>query len=182
MSTIRNVSFECTCVAYIHRDGAVAAMGHDLVLEFPDCWLEMATDSSFVARVRTGSVRVVGVVNGGGEVDVTILSDFDRRAVDRDTKAKVLESERYPEAVFRSTAVVRSASGWRITGNLDLHGTVRTVSFDAERQNGNVVGHLRLHQPDFNIEPFRAALGLLRLKPDVDVSLAVPLAAGAGLR
>jgi len=40
------------------------------------------------------------------------------------------------------------------------------------------VARFRLHQPDYNISPFRAAMGLLRLKPEVDVRVAVPVARG----
>jgi hypothetical protein len=31
-----------------------------------------------------------------------------------------------------------------------------------------------LHQPDFRIEPYRAALGALKIKPDVRVRVRIP--------
>jgi hypothetical protein len=36
------------------------------------------------------------------------------------------------------------------------------------------VVELKLHQPDFGIKPFSAALGALRVKPDVMIRVSVP--------
>jgi hypothetical protein len=36
------------------------------------------------------------------------------------------------------------------------------------------VAEIKLHQPDFGIKPFTAALGALKVKPDVVVRVSVP--------
>jgi hypothetical protein len=36
------------------------------------------------------------------------------------------------------------------------------------------VTDLKLHQPDFGIKPFSAALGALKVKPDVIIRVSVP--------
>jgi hypothetical protein len=169
-------SAECRVTTY--REGALAAMGHDLVLRFTDLRIEVRADLSIEARVRADSIAVIGSLEKG-TVNEGKPSPDDRRNIERDAKEKVLEASRYPEAIFRSRSVKAEGEGWRITGYLDLHGAVRDLAFTVERRDGKAVAKFSVNQPAFNIKPFKAALGALRVKPDVDVEVSTPLPAPA---
>jgi len=69
-------------------------------------------------------------------VEVRIdTASIDTQVADRDThlrSADFLDVEQYPEATFRSKRVERAGDGYRVVGDLDLHGVVREVTLEAE--------------------------------------------------
>jgi polyisoprenoid-binding protein YceI len=72
--------------------------------------------------------------------------------------------------------VEKTGDAYRITGWLELHGIKREIIFTTEQRAGRAVAKVPIHQPDFGIKPFRAFMGLLRVKPDVLVEVSVPVA------
>lgn len=165
-----------TCAVYAFREGAFSALGHDLKLQVTDCTLEIGDGPAISASCRTNSVRVVGTLRGGDakSVDENLPSPSDRQDIERNVAQKILETDRYPQASFRSTRVEPAGGGYRITGLLDLHGVVKEVTFTSERQGDRAVARLTLNQPDFRITPFRAMMGALRVKPEVLLEVSVP--------
>ncbi|HEX7126678.1 MAG TPA: YceI family protein [Thermodesulfobacteriota bacterium] len=97
-----------------------------------------------------------------------------------------LDTGRYPVIRFRPTAVEPNGVGTgpeaitRVTGDLTLHGRTRRVSLPiaVEASNGGLVarGRTRIRQTDFGIEPQRVAGGLVKVRDEVEVSLALHLA------
>jgi polyisoprenoid-binding protein YceI len=69
-------------------------------------------------------------------VDVRIeTASIDTQVADRDTHLKspdFLDVAKYPEMTFRSTRIEKAGSGYRVVGELSLHGVVREVILDAE--------------------------------------------------
>jgi polyisoprenoid-binding protein YceI len=70
-------------------------------------------------------------------VEVTIdAASIDTQVADRDAhlrSADFLDVEKYPQLSFRSTRIEKvGASGYRVTGELSLHGVTREVVLDAE--------------------------------------------------
>ncbi|MBW1758625.1 MAG: YceI family protein, partial [Deltaproteobacteria bacterium] len=59
-------------------------------------------------------------------------------------------------------------------GTLQLYGKSRSIQTSVRATGGRWVAELKLHQPDFGIKPFSAALGALKVKPDVLVRVSVP--------
>lgn len=45
--------------------------------------------------------------------------------------ADFFDVETHPRAIFRSTAIVPEGVGYRVTGDLDLHGVTKSISFPA---------------------------------------------------
>jgi len=89
-------------------------------------------------------------------------------------QARVLESNAYPDIVFRSTEVRRTgALVWRVSGDLTLHGVTRPVSVEVTRQNDAYVGTVRLKQTDFDIQPIKIGGGVVRVKDELEVSFRV---------
>ncbi len=42
-----------------------------------------------------------------------------------------LNSKQFPELTFKSTSIDATSSGWHVTGDLTIHGTTKSVTFDA---------------------------------------------------
>ncbi len=69
-------------------------------------------------------------------VDVRIdAASIDTQVADRDThvrSADFLDVARYPEITFRSKRLERHGDGYRVVGDLALHGVVREVALEAD--------------------------------------------------
>ncbi|MBW2588824.1 MAG: YceI family protein, partial [Deltaproteobacteria bacterium] len=79
-----------------------------------------------------------------------------------------------PEIRFDSTNVVERGEGFAVEGTLQLYGKSRSIQTSVRAAGGRWGAELKLHQPDFGIKPFSAALGALKVKPDVLVRVSVP--------
>jgi polyisoprenoid-binding protein YceI len=69
-------------------------------------------------------------------VEVRIdAASIDTQVADRDTHLKspdFLDVARYPELTFRSKRIEKAAGGYRVTGDLTLHGVTKEVTLEAE--------------------------------------------------
>ena len=69
-------------------------------------------------------------------VEVTIdAASIDTQVADRDAhlrSADFLDVEQHPELTFRSKRIEKAGDGYRVVGDLSLHGVVREVTLDAE--------------------------------------------------
>jgi polyisoprenoid-binding protein YceI len=70
------------------------------------------------------------------KVDVTIeAASIDTGVADRDGHLRspdFLDAERFPEITYASKSVERTKKGYRISGDLTLHGVTRALVLDAE--------------------------------------------------
>jgi len=144
----------------------LSALAHDLELEVTRFTLTVAEDRSRVeAWFDTGSLRVLGPA---------VLSASDREQIARNIREDVLHSARWPTARFASTRVAGTEDAWEVEGAFELHGKSRPLRARVRRAGGQWICELELHQPDFGIVPFRAALGTLKVKPGVRLRVSVP--------
>ena len=69
-------------------------------------------------------------------VDVRIdAASIDTQVADRDAHLRspdFLDVAAYPEIAFRSKRIERAGAGYRLTGDLTMHGTTREVTLEAE--------------------------------------------------
>lgn len=69
-------------------------------------------------------------------IDVRIdAASIDTQVADRDAhlrSADFLDVANHPELTFRSTRIEKAGEGYRVVGNLTLHGVTREVVLDAE--------------------------------------------------
>jgi polyisoprenoid-binding protein YceI len=96
--------------------------------------------------------------------------------------AKCLDVSRYPEIQFHSTKVAgkpgnQSGYDLTITGELELHGVKRSLSFPAKVQieNGHLTasGELPIKQKDYGIDPFSAAVGSVRVRNQLTIEFSI---------
>ncbi len=158
----------------LSKAGLGSAMAHDHVVE---------------ATVFEGVVRWDPATPAGASVETTVdarglvaddpglraelgmegeLADDKRAEVQSTMEGEgQLDVERYPAIAFRSSSVEAAEDGAvRVTGELELHGTIRTVSFTTTPEiDGDTLrarAEIRFLQSDYGIEPYSAFLGMVR--------------------
>jgi hypothetical protein len=146
------------CRVFTYKDGLLSPFGHDLELRVGKFTVDVdgdQVDASFDAA----SLRVVS--GSGGAVP---LLQRDRQSIEETIAKEILQARRHPRIGFRGTVGEKE-----IRGNLTLLGRAREVVCRHLVDGARHTAEARLHQPDFGITPYRAMLGALRLKADVDV-------------
>jgi polyisoprenoid-binding protein YceI len=104
------------------------------------------------------------------------LRDSDRREIHRVMNNEVLETARFPEAVFQSSSIVveqlkETLHRANVTGGLALHGVANNHSFFAQVAFGvdsfRAYGEFTLLQTDYGIRVASIAGGTLKLQDEL---------------
>ncbi len=168
-------SAECTVLTF--KEGLLSAVAHDLQIRVSrfDMDIDDAT-LAVSARFDATSLQVVTAMHAGAP-QPGALGEADKRKIEENILSDVLHARDYPEIRFRSTEITKDGEGYRVMGELSLHGKTRAVAFVARPDGERVRAEITLHQPDFGIKPYSAMLGTLKIKPDVILRASVPRAA-----
>jgi len=134
-------------------------------------------DHEVRAPIKTGSIDdaptgVVDLLIDASQMRVLDpgLSDADRHEVqERMLGPEVLEVAKYPEIRFRSTSIDRTADGWRVTGQLTLHGATRPIVVAVTKDRAHYRGTASFKQTDFGITPVSVAGGTVKVKDEVSI-------------
>jgi polyisoprenoid-binding protein YceI len=156
-----------TCTVFTFKEGLLSPLAHDLQIEVRTFWVDI-DDARCTAELDARSLYVVTARKDERPHDT--LSAEQKETIRATLMSEVLHSDRFPAIRFESTDVQATS----VTGTLTLHGTARPVSVRVEARDGRRIGTVELHQPDFGIKPYRAALGTLKVKPDVRIEIALP--------
>ena len=90
---------------------------------------------------------------------------------------EVLDTQRYPEIVFRSTGANPAGQAvWKVQGNLTLHGQTRPVEVEVHEAGGHYDGSASFKQTEFGIKPVKVAGGTIRVKDEVRIEFQIYLA------
>jgi polyisoprenoid-binding protein YceI len=163
------------CFVFTYKEGLLSAVAHDLKIRVGSFQIDVAEDfSSVEATFDPMSLQVECARVEGRDAPGT-LSKRDRRTIEDNIVKEVLEAKRYKEVRYASSHVQAKGEGYRIDGTLTLHGQSHSMRVPVRREGDRYVAEVRLHQPDFGIKPYRAALGTLKIRPDVDVRISVPV-------
>jgi polyisoprenoid-binding protein YceI len=154
---------EIDCRVSVFREGLLTAVGHDIDLQVTDLTLEIGDDDSITGEFVVDSLTVCS--HGPSESD---RKDIQKNA------AKTLEARKYPTIMFRSTSVARDGDQAKIEGDLTLHGVTNSISIEARSQGGHWNAEVSLDQRKFDIKPFSAMMGALKVKPEVKVRISIP--------
>ena len=155
---------------FAFKEGLLSTVAHDLQLKlnrFEISW-NPATNA-YWARLEASSIEVVCAMRNGVE-DHGALSAANRAEILGNLRKDVLHFDKYNSVVFDSSSVSDS----EITGRLTLHGVTRPIRLSLRDEAGQRIGEARLDQRDFNIRPFSALLGALKVQPEVLVRVTVP--------
>jgi polyisoprenoid-binding protein YceI len=150
------------CLVYVYKDGLLSPVGHDLTLRVNRVAVEVAPDGATLeARFDPRSLTVAAPAS---------LSASDRDTIERTIVDEVLEARRHPE-IHLSARVQRDGDRALVRGTLHLHGRTRPLTVAVERAGGAWRARVPLRQRDFDIRPYTALLGGLRVRDEVLVEL-----------
>lgn len=157
-------------IVRVYKSGLFSALAHDHEIAAPI--LRGSADISDHASVKFEvDARALRVVDPGtsekdrGEIQKTMLGP------------DVLDSERFHEIVFQSTAVEQNgADRWVLHGNLTLHGQSQPVTVDVQREAGHYTGHATFKQTNYGIKPVRIGGGTVKVKDEVRIEFDIQLA------
>jgi hypothetical protein len=156
---------------YPKRAGLLGAVGHDLEIGVADYHIEVAGSGlQIAAEFAAASLYVIGAVERD-RPNPSALSDRDKVTIERNLHEDILEARRFPTIAFRSTSVELGEREHIVHGRLSLHGRERELRFVVARRSDRLLAEVLLHQPDFDIRPFRAFAGALRIQPELRVRI-----------
>jgi hypothetical protein len=164
------------CLIYTFKDGLFAKLAHDLKLRVELLNITRdETGTAVSATVDTRSVHVVGFRKDDQD-DPRPLGAFERSQIEGNLHRDVLDSARFPEARFVSTAVTGSGATFTVRGLLTLHGRSIELTIPVRRVEDGYRAMFTLEQSRFGIKPYSAALGALKVRNEVTVIVTVPAA------
>jgi len=167
-------AYNSECLLFSFKDGLLARLAHDLKLQVERFSIEVdESDRSIEATFDPSSISVV-CAQVDGRDDPSTLSTGDKKKIYDNVTKDVLRVRKFPEIRFDSTSVVERGDGYAVQGTLQMHGKSRGIQASIRAEGSRWITELRLHQPDFGIKPYTAALGGLKVKPDVLVRVSVP--------
>ncbi|MCA9771835.1 MAG: YceI family protein [Myxococcales bacterium] len=153
------------------KEGLLSPLGHDLVI-VASKWKGEVTIEDREPPVGTVAIEIEAdslTVEGPDD-----LSAKDRDEIQENIRGKVLETKKFPTVRFRSTRVASAGKGKiRVEGTLNLHGVERPLSFESALESADgairVQGETPLTQTDFKIKPYKAPLGVIKVKDVVRI-------------
>ena len=149
----------------VYKAGVLSALGHDHHVAAPiTSGLVDLTAHKVELHANAAALQVRDSDKNQAEIQKTMLGP------------EVLDAERHPEIVFKSTAAEPMGEGsWKVSGNLTLHGQTRTVVVEVRETSGHYVGTSRFKQTEFGIKPVKVAGGSIRVKDEIRIEFDIQL-------
>jgi len=146
------------------RSGAAAKAGHDLLIEVTE-WsgtLDLEGDPAVTLSADPRSFRVIEGTGGMQPLDDESRAGIEQTIDDEVLKGAAIE--------FRSTRF--DGLPGRVEGELELGGARRPIGFDlAPGENGGVTGTAVVRQSDWDMKPYSALFGTLKVADEVEVQV-----------
>ena len=152
-----------TLSVHTTRAGAAAKAGHDLVIDVTswDATLEVGDSTSLQLSADSTSLHVREGKGGAKKLDEDDKQDM-RKTIDKEVLKK-------QDITFTSTSCEHSNGGLKVSGDLELVGTTKPVSFELSESGGTLTGSATLKQSDWGIKPYSALFGALKVNDEVEV-------------
>ncbi|OBI41529.1 S-adenosyl-L-methionine-dependent methyltransferase [Mycobacterium kyorinense] len=152
--------------------GRAAKMGHRLTIAMRHWQATVSwTDSEPVAAEIVVDVTSLEVLHGEG--GVTPLSGPEKTLV-RSNALKSLHAERFPDIRFTAEAIEKSDAGYRLRGELQIHGKTREQVIDLCTadlgDSWRMTSNTTVRQSDFGVKPYSLLMGSLKVADEVTVS------------
>ena len=147
------------------KTGAAAKAGHNLLIEVTS-WQGMLDleGGSMALTADSSSLRVLEGTGG-----IQALGDDEKASIKESIDKDVLKC---CTVAFESSSVARDGDSVTVVGELDLLGTRNALSFDLVLEgDGHLTGRARIKQTDWNIKPFSALFGTLKVADEVEVAI-----------
>ena len=129
---------------------------------------------SIKAQFDASKIKVLNACKGGVE-KAGLISTENKQKINQRMATEVLESHRFRRIYFEGKAKMSSANQGVVEGDLTIHGTSAQIRGQIVCEKDKMKVVISLDQKRFDIEPYSAFLGLLRVKPIVKIVLEMPL-------
>jgi polyisoprenoid-binding protein YceI len=159
---------DATLTILTGKGGAASRAGHNLRIEVGE-WSATLTvaDGDASTLALTANSRSLEVMEGTGGLKA--LGEDDKASIKQTIDSDVLKGS---PIQFRSATVTRSGDGLTVTGELELFGARRPVTFDLTIDgSGRVSGEAAVKHSEFGRKPYSAMLGALKVGDEVRISV-----------
>jgi polyisoprenoid-binding protein YceI len=145
------------------RSGAAAKAGHDLIIDVTswEATLEVGDASSLELSADPTSLHV-----REGKGGMQALGDDDKADIRMTIDKDVLKKK---DVKFTSSSVESAGDGLKVSGDLEIGGKSQPVSFDLSESGGTLTGSADVKQSDWDIKPYSALFGALKVNDEVKV-------------
>jgi polyisoprenoid-binding protein YceI len=160
-------------IAHAKRGGMLWFKGHDHLVAAREFWGDARFDRQSIESASLSlTVKTSSMVETSDD-----FTEPQKQIINKELREIVLEPDKYPEIVFKSTEVKGKSTGagqydLKIGGNLTLHGVTRHIEIPARVTiSGNelrAVGKFSIDRSDFNVKATSAVHGLVRVRKTVD--------------
>jgi polyisoprenoid-binding protein YceI len=148
------------------KSGVFSFAGHDHTISAPI--LSGSVDEAKHSVEFAVNAKDLRVLDPGeseknrAEIQTTMLSD------------KLLDVGRFPTITFRSTKVEQAGpETFAVTGDLSLHGQIRSIKLNVKKSGNTYVGETKLKQTEFGMTPVTVAGGTIKVKDEVKVDFSI---------
>lgn len=156
---------------FVFKEGLLSRLGHDLRLRVDAFQMTLET-GILEGRFDTTSIRVDGVMRGA-TFEPEGLSSKDMAKIEKTIHEEILETRRFPEAVFEASLDPRGDTG-ELRGSLSLLGRRRALDpIQLIPMGDRLVAKLSLTPSRWGIKPYRGLAGALKIQDRIDVEIAV---------
>ena len=158
-------------LVFTYKDGLFARLAHDLQIRATD-W-DVAIDGDAInVRVGLRGLKVDGAVVDG-KLAPGVLSSGDLGKIERTMNDDVLGTTRWPEARFEG---VIDREPMTVRGRLGMHGrSIELPSTSVRKDLDQLRAELTITPSRWDIAPYRALAGALKLQDRIAVRIALPL-------
>ena len=161
-----------TVTVRVFKAGLLRALADDHVIQAP--LLEGSLDPTIPHVQIVIDARRMRVLDPG-------LSANDRQDVQaRMLGSDVLDVNRFQWISFHSVAIQRlDAGGWRVQGELELHGQIHPMTLNVFPENTHYKGSAMLRQSDFGIVPISIVGGTVKVRDEIRIDLDIAITESA---
>ncbi len=166
---------------YTFKEGFLSAVAHDLLIEATNFRATLnvpaggLNSASVEAEIQTNSLKVICAMKDG-QRQYDTLKEKDKADIEEAIFKDVLHPTKYPTINFRSTNIQGKDGIHTVKGELTLHGIALPIEFNVQTSTGtDLKGRVSLSQKDYGIKPYKALLGTLKVKNEVDVAFDLSL-------
>jgi polyisoprenoid-binding protein YceI len=152
-----------TLTVFAFKSGLFSAFADDHIVQAPIASGSISADPPLAVEinVRSANLKVL---------DPNMATDKRSEVQIRMLGPEVLDSQKYPDIRFTSTAIEPAGPDrWMVTGRLSLHGEARSTRFSVARQEGRYRGTVVVKQRDFGIKPISIVGGTVKVKDELKV-------------
>jgi polyisoprenoid-binding protein YceI len=159
-----------TLSVHTGRGGAIARVGHDLLIEVTawNATVEVGSDGTPTQLVLSADATSLHVREGKGGVQT--LGDDEKEAIRKTIDEDVLQGSAIE---FRSSAATASDGGGtlEVEGELELFGRHHPIGFALHLDGNRITGSATLKQTDWGRKPYSALFGTLKVADEVRVEI-----------